>query len=148
MIDKIKQTLGQVFFSEDSTKLPFWDDTEIECAIDEEIVECEEMDSPPYVGVPAPVVLSGDPWFGDPVLSNNAQDYMEKETQIKQQEEEFRQYWTNESEDIHQEMYDIATKNGKTTVQLNPVGGSETFQEGPGGWMSGTGYQGQGLTDL
>jgi len=147
MIDKIKQTLGQVFFSEDSTKLPFWDDTEIECAIDEEIVECEEMDSPPYVGVPAPVVLSGDPWFGDPVLSNDAQDYMEKETQIKQQEEEFRQYWTNESEDIHQEMYDIATKNGKTTVQLNPVGGSETFQEGPGGWMSGTGYQGQGLTD-
>ena len=60
---------------------------------------------------------------------------------------ENRQYWTNESENIHQEMYDLATKNGKTTTQLNPVGGSETFQEGPGGWTSGTGYQGQGLTD-
>ena len=65
----------------------------------------------------------------------------------KKEEEESRQYWTNESQNIHQEMYDLATKNGKTTVQLNPVGGSETFQEGPGGWMSGTGYQGQGLTD-
>ena len=72
---------------------------------------------------------------------------MEKETEIKKQEAENRQYWTNESENIHQEMYEIATKNGKTTVQLNPVGGSETFQEGPGGWTSGTGYHGQGLTD-
>ena len=82
-----------------------------------------------------------------PVISDKGQDYMEKETEIKKQEEENRQYWTNESEDIHQEMYDLATKSGKTTTQLNPVGGSETFQEGPGGWMSGTGYQGQGLTD-
>ena len=76
---------------------------------------------------------------------------MERETEFKKQEQENRQYWTNESENIHQEMYDFneerITKNGKTTVQLNPVGGSETFQEGPGGWMSGTGYQGQGLTD-
>ena len=72
---------------------------------------------------------------------------MERETEFKKQEQENRQYWTNESENIHQEMYDLATKNGKTTVQLNPVGGSETFQEGPGGWMSSTGYQGQGLTD-
>ena len=29
---------------------------EIECAIDEEVVECSEMDKP-FTGVPAPVVL-------------------------------------------------------------------------------------------
>ena len=105
------------------------------------------MDSPPYIGVPAPKYLKEDEWFGSPVISDKGQDYMEKETEIKKQEAENRQYWTNESENIHQEMYEIATKNGKTTVQLNPVGGSETFQEGPGGWTSGTGYHGQGLTD-
>ena len=66
---------------------------------------------------------------------------MEREAKFKKQEQENRQYWTNESENIHQEMYDLATKNGKTTVQLNPVGGSETFKEGPGGWMSGWGIR-------
>ena len=152
MIDKIKETLGQFFHSPEASgtwddKLPFWDDEDIECAIDEEVVDCDEMDNPPYIGVPAPQYLKEDEWFGDPVISDKGQDYMERETEIKKQESENRQYWTNESEDIHQEMYEMATKNGKTTVQLNPVGGSETFQEGPGGWMSGTGYQGQGLTD-
>ena len=152
MIDKIKETLGQFFHSPEASgtwddKLPFWDDGDIECAIDEEVVDCDEMDSPPYIGVPAPQYLKEDEWFGAPVISDKGQDYMEKETEIKKQESENRQYWTNESEDIHQEMYEMATKNGKTTVQLNPVGGSETFQEGPGGWMSGTGYQGQGLTN-
>ena len=152
MIDKIKETLGQFFHSPEASgtwddKLPFWDDEDIECAIDEEVVDCDEMDSPPYVGVPAPKYLKEDEWFGSPVISDKGQDYMEKETEIKKQEAENRQYWTNESENIHQEMYEIATKNGKTTVQLNPVGGSETFQEGPGGWTSGTGYHGQGLTD-
>ena len=152
MIDKIKETLGQFFHSPEASgtwddKLPFWDDEDIECAIDEEVVDCDEMDSPPYIGVPAPKYLKEDEWFGSPVISDKGQDYMEKETEIKKQEAENRQYWTNESENIHQEMYEIATKNGKTTVQLNPVGGSETFQEGPGGWTSGTGYHGQGLTD-
>ena len=156
MIDKIKETLGQIFHSPEASGT--WETQttllqkkagtfNVECAIDEEVVDCDEMDSPPYVGVPAPKYLKEDEWFGAPVISDKGQDYMEKETEIKKQEEENRQYWTNESEDIHQEMYDLATKSGKTTTQLNPVGGSETFQEGPGGWMSGTGYQGQGLTD-
>ena len=60
---------------------------EIECAIDEEVVECSEMDKP-FTGVPAPVVLSDDPWFGPAVISDKGQDYMEKEAEIKQQEEE------------------------------------------------------------
>ena len=145
MIQKVVRAIKEIFTQ--PIKYRNFEDN-IECAIDETIVECKEMDNDPsYTGVPAPVALSGDPWFGDPVLSEESKDYMERETEFKKQEEENRQYWTNESENIHQEMYDLATKNGKTTVQLDPVGGSETFQEGPGGWMSGTGYQGQGLTD-
>ena len=37
---------------------------------------------------------------------------------------------TKESPNIHQEMYDLATKSGKTTTQLDPIGGSENFQGG------------------
>ena len=33
----------------------------------------------------------------------------------------------------------FATKNQSTTLHLDPPGGSETFQQGPGGWNSGTG---------
>ena len=46
---------------------------------------------------------------------------------------------TKEPENIHEVMYQKATKNQNTTVQLNPPGGSENFHEGPGGWTSGTG---------
>ena len=34
----------------------------IECAIDDNIVDCVEIDEEPYIGVPAPTVLSDDPW--------------------------------------------------------------------------------------
>ena len=37
-------------------------------------------------------------------------------------------------------MYEIATKNHNTTLDLNPPGGSENFHEGPGGWNSGNGW--------
>ena len=37
MIDKIKQTLGQIFFSPEASGT--WDSEDIECAIDEDIVE-------------------------------------------------------------------------------------------------------------
>ncbi len=104
---------------------------EIECAIDEQTVNCAVMEEEPaYTGIPAPTVLQDDPWFGSAVVSDKGQDYMEKETEIKQQEEENRQYWTNESANIHQEMYDLATKSGATTLQLDPIGGSENFQGG------------------
>ena len=41
-----------------------------------------------------------DPWFSGPCCcpTGKGQDYMEKEAEIKQQEEENRQYWTNESD--------------------------------------------------
>ena len=102
----------------------------VECAIDEKVVDCDEMDSPPYIGVPAPAYLEDDPWFGLAIVSDKGQDYMEKEAEIKQQEEENRQYWTNEPEDIHQVMYEMATQSAATTLQLDPIGGSENFQGG------------------
>ena len=106
------------------------DEEKVECAIDETIVECAEMDAPAYTGVPAPVYLENDEWFGTAVVSEKSQDYMIQETEIKQQESENRQYWTKEPEDIHQVMYDMATKSGATTVKLDPIGGSENFQGG------------------
>jgi len=135
MIDKIKETLGQFFHSPEASGT--WDDAEIECAIDEEVVDCDEMDSPPYVGVPAPVVSSHDDWFDDPPKTEMQMEY-------EHINDDFQDGWwllpeyqdTKESPNIHQEMYELATKAGKTTVQLDPVGGSETFQEG---WQSGAG---------
>ena len=110
----------------------------VECAIDEEVVGCDEMDNPPFVGVPAPAYLEDDPWFGPaPVRSEKQKDYMERETQMKQQEEAIRSEFTVESEDIHAMMYEIATASNGTAVQRDPIGGSESFHES--GWMSGTG---------
>jgi len=105
-------------------------------AINEEVVDCGEMDSPPYIGVPAPAYLEDDPWFGPaPLPTENQTDYMERETKIKQEEQESKSEETCESEDIHAKMYEIATQNW-TTVEKTQ-GGSENFQEGPGGWKSG-----------
>ena len=119
----------------------------VECSIDDEKVPCETLGqqyhSPEaqgtwFTGVPAPVVLSNDSWFGDVTYKSQKQlDYMEKETEMKRQERE--QNFSVEPDDIHQKMYEIATKNQNTTLQLNPLGGSENFHEGPGGWNSGNG---------
>ena len=111
----------------------------IECAIDEEVVDCEELEDDGldyvdqyYTGVPAPPYLQDDPWFGPaPTYSQKQLDYMVQETEIKQKERE--ENFSVESEDIHQRMYEIATQNSPTTIQLNPPGGSENV------WMSGTG---------
>ena len=98
----------------------------------------------PYTGVPAPDYLEDDPWFGPATLS-------EKQRSLKEAKEAYAAAVADnqilaegddgvvESPDIHQKMYEIATKAGQTTVQRDPIGGSENFHSGPGGWMSGTG---------
>ena len=115
---------------------------DIECAIDEDIVDCKEMDEEPsYTGVPAPVVLSNDSWFGDVTYKSQKQeDYMERETEMKMQEQKRREEAGEEPENIHQLMYEMATKNQSTTLHIDPPGGSENFHEGPGGWNSGNGW--------
>jgi len=96
--------------------------------------------SEPYTGVPAPAYLQEDPWFGTvPEYTEKQRDYMEMEFEMKKREDQQRKETTKEPENIHEVMYQKATKNQNTTVQLNPPGGSENFHEGPGGWNSGTG---------
>ena len=121
----IKQILSKLF-----TQKP----NDIECAIDEDKVDCEHLDDDQdkaYVGVPAPVLNPLDEWFsssyGCPsAVTEKQKDYMEQETVMKQQE----QNSSIEPENIHQVMYEMATRSGATTVQLDPIGGSENFQGG------------------
>ena len=85
-----------------------------------------------YTGVPAPVMPPSDPWFPDPPRTQKQLDYMEQETLIKQREATERLHAemrkeTVESEDIHQKMYEIASKNWTTVKETK-------------GWQSGTGY--------
>ena len=148
IIKKLKETLS-MFNREQATSVNWPDITvnmdggvggswKVECAIDEEVVDCDEMDNPPFVGVPAPAYLEDDPWFGPaPVRSEKQLDYMEQETRIKQQQDQETHHETVESEDIHAKMYEIATASKGTAVQRDPIGGSESFHES--GWMSGTG---------
>ena len=121
----IKQILSKLF-----TQKP----KDLECAIDEDKVDCEHLDDDQekaYVGVPAPVLNPLDDWFsssyGCPsVVTEKQKDYMEQETVMKQQE----QNSSIEPANIHQVMYEMATRSGATTVQLDPIGGSENFQGG------------------
>ena len=105
---------------------------EIECAIDEQTVNCAVMEEEPaYTGVPAPVLTPHDDWFEDPPKTEMQMEY-------EHINDDFQDGWwllpeyqdTKESPNIHQEMYEIATKSGATTIQLDPIGGSENFQGG------------------
>ncbi len=113
---------------------------EVKCSLDDEEIPCEQLQEPDYIGVPAPAYLVDDPWFGPaPVLTDKQKDYMAIEAEYKEQEQSSSS--SVESEDIHEMMYQIATRTGSpTTIQLDPPGGSENFHEGPGGWTSGSGY--------
>ena len=97
----------------------------------------------PFVGIPAPEYLEDDPWFGPATLSEKQVSIKESRAQLEAENllipESEDQPPSKEVANIHEVMYNIATSNGKTTTQLEPVGGSENFQAGPGGWMSGTG---------
>jgi len=84
-----------------------------------------------FVGIPAPKVLKNDPWFGEPVKSEKQLEY----EHINDDPHDgwwLRPEWQDpkEPENIHEVMYDMATRCGKTTIQLDPVGGSENFQGG------------------
>ena len=124
----IKKILSKLF-----TQKP----KDLECAIDEDKVDCEHLDDDQdkaYVGVPAPVLNPLDDWFsssyGCPgsVITKKQEDYMEQETLIKQQQ--YQETNSVEPENIHQVMYEMATRSAATTLQLDPVGGSENFQGG------------------
>ena len=92
-----------------------------------------------YIGVVAPVVSTFDPWFSEPVKTEKAIAYEEKIVEQKKVEAS-QQPVSKEAENIHQKMYELATKNWTTVAETQMQGGSENFQEGPGGWNSGTGH--------
>ena len=110
---------------------------DVECFIDEEVVECKEMNTPPYTGVPAPVVTEPDAWFNSTytklAYSEKQLAYIQEQThkeEMKKCMSTNSKSDTKEVENIHQVMYDMSTSSGKTTIQLNPIGGSENFQGG------------------
>tara|TARA_B100001063_G_scaffold246437_1_gene285644 strand:+ start:2078 stop:2479 length:402 start_codon:yes stop_codon:yes gene_type:complete len=121
MIEKIKQ----IFETQTSIlkkKAGIFKEEDIECAIDKEVVDCKEIDKEPYVGVPAPLLTPHDDWFEDPPKSEMQIEF----EAFKQEAHKF--YQTKESENIHQQMYEIATKTSATTLKLDPIGGSENLQ--------------------
>ena len=119
---------------------------ELECAVDETTVPCETLGEVYYspeaqgtwwTGIPAPAVLEDDPWFGPAPKSDKQNDYEETVAAESQIEEDQRKEETQEPENIHQVMYEIATSNWNTVDETKQsMGGSENFQEG---WNSGTG---------
>ena len=130
-IKSIKESI-QIFSRKAATSIN-WPPVEkdIECAIDEDVVECDEMDSPPYVGVPAPILNPLDEWFASPYGAPAAITEKQKEYQESDAfKEEAIKYYSKEPDNIHQVMYDIATKTKSTTLDLDPIGGSENFQGG------------------
>ena len=110
-------------------------DEDIECAIDDNTVDCSKFDDDQeksYVGVPAPVLNPVDEWFASPygcatpAITEKQKEYQESEAF---KEEAIKDY-SKEPDNIHEVMYDMATKSGATTLQLDPIGGSENFQGG------------------
>ena len=88
-----------------------------------------------HVTVPAPVVTPSDSWFGEAPKTEKVMEYIiQKNEELYQRLAEQPQ--SKEVDNIHQVMYDKATKGIATTLALDPQGGSENFQEG---WNSGTG---------
>ena len=125
----IKQIINKLFSQKISEE-------DIECAIDENIVDCDHFDDDQdkaYVGVPAPVLTPHDDWFEDPPKTEMQMEYEHINDDPHDGwwlRPEWQDQETKESANIHQEMYEIATKSGATTVQLDPIGGSENFQGG------------------
>ena len=98
----------------------------------------EEVEEKPYTGIPAPAYLEDDPWFPAPVLSEKQMTYKEAHEQAVAEQQILDESENKESADIHQKLYEAATKSWTTVAESQ--GGSENFQEGPGGWNSGNGF--------
>ena len=89
-----------------------------------------------YIGVVAPVVTPFDSWFSKPVKTEKVIAHEEKVAEVVKQKEA-EQPKSKEPENIHQQMYERASKYwGTWKEELQSPGGSENFQSG---WNSGTG---------
>lgn len=131
MINTVAKFIRQVFIP----RSEFLED-EIECTVDDEQVDCKELESP-YLGVPAPEYLPEDDWFPAPILSEKQLTVKESYDQAVLDQQILDESESKESADIHQKLYEVATKSWGSWQET--LGGSENFQEGPEGWQSGTG---------
>ena len=111
-----------------------FNEKKIECSVDQDDVDCEHLDDDQdkaYVGTPAPILNPLDEWFAAPYGAPAAITEKQKEYQESDAfKEEAIKYYSKEPDNIHQVMYDIATKTKSTTLDLDPIGGSENFQGG------------------
>ena len=122
----IKQIINKLFSQKISEE-------DIECAIDENIVDCDHFDDDQdkaYVGVPAPVLTPVDDWFSGSYgfateipITEKQKDYMERENEMLMAEDQ-----SKEPDNINQLMYEMATSNWNTVKETQ--GGSENFQGG------------------
>ena len=133
-IKSIKESLG--IFSRAAVTSINWPpikNSDIKCSIDKKVVDCKTFKDPepPFTGVPAPDVLKNDPWFGEPIMSEKQKEIVSQDIVVNMDGGVGGSWKVNsEPDNIHELMYDMATKHGKTTTQLDPVGGSENFQGG------------------
>ena len=83
-----------------------------------------------YKTIPAPKYLKYDPWFGPAVLSDPQMTLKESFDHAVSDGQLLPEDDTVEPKNIHEKIYQMAISSGKTTTQLNPIGGgSEIFQE-------------------
>lgn len=136
MIKKIKSLIKSAVKAITSDKKK-----KVECSIDDQVVDCQsdEFSNSHYIGVPAPAYLPNDPWFSVPILSEKQITLKESYEQAIADQQILDESEKKESKEIHQKLYEMATANRIGSWQENLPGGSENFQSGPGGWMSGTG---------
>ena len=138
MIKKFAQLLGRKLFIPKSER----EETKVETQtslLQKKAMFHKTPESSP--GIPAPVETPVDPWFNNvPAESIKTDKQRQYEQQLAQERlhNDIRNEKKKEPDNIHQKMYEIATKNWTTVAETQ--GGSENFQEGPGGWCSGTGY--------
>lgn len=134
MIKKIKETLSQMFFSPEAKGS--WKGDDITVNMDGGVggswkVETQTSLLEKKAGTyAAPVQTPQDPWFVDPPKTEKQIAHEEVLQKEAEQREEQRKQESCEPDNIHQLMYELATKNSSSTVQRDPIGGSENFQGG------------------
>ena len=136
MIKQVIKSIKQIFIPRSE-----FEEDDVDCLVDDKKVDCGTFKESSWTGVPAPAVLQEDSWFGSvPEHTEKQKEYLQQEAQERLHDDLCKEHEkSKESENIHQEMYELASKSWNTVSETQ--GGSENFQEGPGGWNSGTGMR-------
>lgn len=136
MIKQVIKSIKQIFIPRSE-----FEEDDVDCLVDDKKVDYDTFKESSWTGVPAPAVLQEDSWFGSvPEHTEKQKEYLQQEAQERLHDDLRKEHEkSKESENIHQEMYELASKSWNTVSETQ--GGSENFQEGPGGWNSGTGMR-------